>query len=257
MNKKIRSISMIISSVLIATSANAGFVIKVPLEVPQGGSLPYNTIIIGNKTSEEPIFDIPDPLPTDDEVVCQYSMSNYPNIYVYASGLMKTPDNEWISYKEIYYNGQKVINAFKGQEMMSQNDETYNMGYFEICVKGEPMYSNQNNEVETQDWDQDDCRYNNENYGVAYSWTTVTTSDGRSAFSSAKLGSYGTVTANSSNITYPAGTITVPEGKIFPNGNQRIIMGNIAFDRGNYHDSDSIGTNMYQSRYEVCKKSAK
>lgn len=257
MNRKIRNVSMIVSSFLITASANAGFIIKMPLEVPQGGSLPENTIIIGTKTNQEPIFDIPDPLPTDDEVSCQYSMSNFPNIYVYTDGFIKNPNNEWTSYKEIYYNGQKVINAFKGQEMFTQNDDVYNIGYFEICIKGEPIYSNQNNEIESQDWDQDDCRYNNENSGSQYSWISVKTSDGRNAFSSAKLGSYGNVTATSGNITFPAGTITVPEGKILPEGNQRIIMGNVAFDRGNYYEYENIGNDQYISKYEVCKKSAK
>lgn len=255
MNKSKLSFPAVICCMLSYNAANAAYVAKIPLEVPQGGALPYNSIIIGTGNNELE-FDPPDPLPTDDGVVCEYNMSNYPNISVYTDGLMKSPDNEWISYREVYYQGQKVINAFKGQEIFRQDDESYNIGYYEICIQGEPIYSNQNNEVESQDWDQDDCRYNNGN-GTQYSWTTVSTSDGRYAFSSASLGSFGTVTASSSNITFPAGTITVPEGKILPEGKQRIIMGNTAFDRGNYYESENIGNNVFHSKYEVCKKTAK
>jgi len=254
MNKRLRNISMIVPSLLITASASAGFVIKIPLEVPQGGSLPENTIIIGSKANEEPIFDIPDPLPTDSDVVCEYDLTK-PSAFL--SGLTRDGGDTWSSYQDAYYQGQRVINAFKGQEMFHQNDGDFNLGYYEVCIKGEPLYSNQNNDVPNQEWDQDDCRFDKDFYGIEYNWITVPTSDGRMAFSSASLGSFGNVTANSTNITFPAGTITVPEGKILPEENQRIIMGKTAFNKGNYNGNRYVDGQYMQNEYAVCKKTAK
>lgn len=253
MHKTIRNISMI-AATIITISSNAGYLVKMPLEVPQGGALPYNTIIIGTAVTE-PVFDTPDPLPTDNDVVCEFNMTT--SLSVIAEGTVRDGNGNWTSYKDAYYQGQKVVNGFKGAEMQTQNDENAIIGYYEVCIKGEPMFSNQNNEVPSQDWDQDDCRFNKDVTGVEYSWVTVPTNDGRMAFANASLGSFGSITANSGNITFPAGTITVPEGKILPEDNQRIIMGKVAFDRGNYNGTRNMGNDVFQSEYAVCKKTAK
>jgi len=252
MIKKI--IGMFFATMLVNINSNASFLIKMPLEIPQGGGLPYNSIIIG-KDSSEPVFDVPDPLPTDEGVTCS---SDYWNIDVYIEGKIKNEDGIYVPYSNPMYYGLYISNGFKGAEVEGFGDP--DLKYYEICFKGDPIFPNKSDYIPTQEWDQDDCRYTNQNPDAPnareYTWNTVLTSDGKRAFSSAKLGSFGNITSTSSGIIFPQGTITVPEGKILPDNNQRIIMGNVAFNRGNYQKSRNLGNNVIQGEYEVCKKTA-
>lgn len=256
MNKKILSLPIFAFLLLSAEYSFASYNMQIPLEVPQGGALPYNTIIMGVSSSQptEPVFDVPDPLPTESGVVCEFSLS-FP-FTAYLEGRAKA-GGVWTNYRDAAYRGKSVINAFKGKEMFVDNNETQEITYYEACVKGEPIYATQDNTNPDQGWDQDECRYDIDFEGREYSWNMIPTSDGRLAFTGAYLGSYGNVTTSTNGIIFPAGTLTVPEGKILPDNNQRIIMGGVAFDRGNYYGNRNTGNDTFESNFAVCKKSAK
>jgi len=230
--------------------SQADYFVKMPLEKIAGGHLQDGSIQF---VSNEPVFDVPDPLPTDPGVTCKFNLDYAnPPLSAYVTGY----NSQGYPYSEVIFENQYVINGFKGK-LMPITDP--NATYYETCISGEPLYNNQDDNAPDQEWDQDNCRYNynTDSVGQAYYWKEFARPEGVKVFTDAKLGSFGTVTYNSTDVKFPAGTINNTSGVIFPSYDSRIIKGNTAFYKGNLGQSLHLPNGDIVDIFAVCKKTAK
>jgi hypothetical protein len=224
----------------------AGYTVNIPLEL-NGGTLPVDTIVFINPSLPNP----PDPEPTEPVTSgCYYSLTE-PAV----SGFAESYINGYY-YKEMAYEGKEVINGIKGELKATFTGNGNSTTYSEICFGPEGPIFKVSHE-EDLGWDIDDCRYNSDPNPVTrtdnlYYWREISGqgiySDKR-AFTNAFLGNLGSITYQSSGLTFPNGYINTSYGQIQPQDNVTIKRGSIYFSRGNFQQSN--GTEFF---YAICKR---
>lgn len=137
MNKSNIAITLICG--LIAGSVNASYRIYAPLEIKNNGRLPDDSIVFvgGNDNTPE----VPE---TPESGSCLYDLG--------ATTLFA----EIVDYGDVaqvrFYNGQRISNGVKGEQMLSQG----NASYYELCLNGQAPIPY----VEETEWGNGECKYN-------------------------------------------------------------------------------------------------
>jgi hypothetical protein len=120
---------LILLALMSLKTATAEFSIHIPLELKNGGHLPTDSIILGDKNSI--------PSNPDNEITCLYEVQS---ATLYIEETVLNEKGEKITNVWAYYYGSAIKNPFKGAEQPpSEFNNNPNVKHFEICFRGEAV----------------------------------------------------------------------------------------------------------------------
>ena len=232
---------------LVSNYSIASYTVHIPLEIPQSGALPDGSIQF-----VDPLAPNNPTSPTEPEKLnCSYNLTDYDNISAYADGFH---DGSYI--KQTMYKGREVNNGTKGVVQFTN----IGIDYAEICFDSNGPIYKVNSDDDTG-WTADDCRYNIEPAnGLLYYWKEYSISYEETtprAFQNAILGSLGSISYQTSGLSFPVGSVNTSNGVILPYNNYIIGRGSVTYSRGNNYLSTYTDDGGMEYFYEVCKNKIK
>jgi hypothetical protein len=229
-------------------AAQAGFNMRVPLEIKENGRLPDGSIVFINSNN-----------PNTPETPEEESSGCLVDIMAGTYYLIQEATGESVDFK--LYNGERISNGTKGK-LVDGSLEMYGTPVYEICMNGQTPQPYVE-PVET--WANGECKYNVIE-GPARYWTEVNNGNivGEKVFQSAYLGSAGYVSFydNPQISFFNFGTLYNYGRKV--NSNSQLVYSGYKYYKGKYiysrdngfSYSDNYGGPTFTSPvdyYEICR----
>lgn len=228
--------------------SQAGYNMRMPLEVKNNGRLPNDSIIFKNgstpTTPEEPVEE-----PTD--CIVDVNAGTY--------YLIQEAAGESMTVKTI--NNQRLSNGTKGK-LLDGSNEMYGIPVYEICMNGEePQPYVEPAEI----WANGECKYNTLGNAPARYWTEINNGniEGEKVFRSSNIGTAGSIEFYGSELTFLNFGTSYSYG-IQVKSNSQVVYNGYKYYKGKYiysipngfSYSDNFGGPTFTSPidyYEVCR----
>lgn len=229
--------------------AQAGFNMRVPLEIKENGRLPDGSIVFINSNNPTTPT-IPEEEPSD----CVADVMSGTYYYIQeASG-------ESMIFKA--FNGQRISNGTRGK-LVDGSAETYGIPIYELCMNGqspEPYVE------PAETWANGECKYNTLGEAPQRYWTEINNANiqGEKAFQNASLGASGYISYyDNPNVNFVNFGVLYSYGRKV-NSNSQFIYNGYKYYKGKYiysisngfSYSDNYGGPTFTSPvdyYEICR----
>lgn len=231
-------------------AAQAGFNMRVPLELKENGRLPDGSIVFINGTG-----------PTTPTTPDEGEQSNCKGDLAGGTYYMvQTATGETLDTK--IYNGSQISNGSKGKLYDSQYAE-YGIYLYELCMNGQSPQP-YTPPIAEEYWPDGSCKYNTLGSEQSRFWVEAKEGGvGQDMFLNSSLGDYGYISFNSSNMSFLNFGNLYNYGRLV-NSNSKIVYDGYTYYKGKYVRTSPAGYSYSENGgptytsdayyYEVCRK---